>query len=298
MRGAGTSGTVPADGADLYFERRGDGPPLLLIAGGGGDCGYFSALASILAGDYTVLTYDRRGNSRSPLHRAPASIEIAEQSADAVAVLRACGFSSARIFGNSGGATIALDLAARHPEVIEAVVPHEPPVPMVLPDAEDYLRVYDEIDRVLRADGWQAAFRLFHARIGHVPAAHLPATMDVLLNPAAVLQPGPQLDLMQRMSGNWEYMTKFEIQPFIRYLPDLDRIAGSDITIALAAGAHSIALASRADLRHDPFHRPSAVIAERLGAEFAEFPGGHLAPVELPGPFALALRDTFGRLQQ
>jgi len=30
---------VKADGADLYVERRGDGPPLLMIAGGGGDGG-------------------------------------------------------------------------------------------------------------------------------------------------------------------------------------------------------------------------------------------------------------------
>ena len=31
-------------------------------------------------------------------------------------------------------------------------------------------------------------------------------------------------------------------------------------------------------------------------AEFAEFPGGHLAPMELPAPFAAGLRDVFGRL--
>jgi proline iminopeptidase len=52
----------------------------------------------------------------------------------------------------------------------------------------------------------------------------------------------------------------------------------------------------RADLRHDPFHRPCTAIAARLGAEFAEFPGGHLAPMELPAPFAAGLRDVFGRL--
>jgi DNA-binding transcriptional MerR regulator len=54
--------------------------------------------------------------------------------------------------------------------------------------------------------------------------------------------------------------------------------------------------AERADLRHDPFHRPCTAIAARLGAEFAEFPGGHLAPMELPAPFAAGLRDVFGRL--
>ena len=60
---------------------------------------------------------------------------MAEQSADAVAVLQACGFGSGRIFGNSGGATIALDLAAPHPEAVAAVVAHEPPLPAVLPGA-------------------------------------------------------------------------------------------------------------------------------------------------------------------
>jgi hypothetical protein len=68
------------------------------------------------------------------------------------------------------------------------------------------------------------------------------------------------------------------------------------ILAALAAGTDTIALTERADLRHDPFHRPCTAIAARLGAEFAGFPGGHLAPMELPVPFAAALGDVFGRL--
>ena len=68
---------VKADGADLYAERRGDGPPLLIIAGGGGDGGALTTLAGILAASYTVITYDRRGNSRSPLHHDPVKITIA-----------------------------------------------------------------------------------------------------------------------------------------------------------------------------------------------------------------------------
>src|SRR5580704_14309875 len=95
-------GRATSDEADLYYERRGDGPPLLLITGGGGDAGYYSALAGILAGDFTVLTYDRRGNSRSRLPRGPVTITMAGQSADAIAVLRENGFSRAHIFGNSG----------------------------------------------------------------------------------------------------------------------------------------------------------------------------------------------------
>ena len=292
-----SSGTATADGAELYFERRGEGPPLLLIAGGGGDCGAYWPLANELASYYTVLTYDRRGNSRSPLQHAPAEISMAEQSADAVAVLRACGFGSGLIFGNSGGATIALDLAASHAEAVAAVVAHEPPLPRVLPGAGAYLAGYDEIARVLDAEGWQAAFRRFQEWVAHVPADELPTIMTVLLDPARILPPGPHLDLMQRLSGNWEYMTRFEIQPFIHYQPDLDQIAANGSRVALAAGQDTIALAGRDSLGQDPFHRSGLVIAERLGAEFAVFPGGHLAPAEIPGRFAEALRDLLARLR-
>jgi hypothetical protein len=69
-----------------------------------------------------------------------------------------------------------------------------------------------------------------------------------------------------------------------------------EMLAALAAGTDTIALAEGADLRHDPFHRPCTAVAARLGTEFAGFPGGHLAPMELPVPFAAGRRDVCGRL--
>jgi pimeloyl-ACP methyl ester carboxylesterase len=271
-------------GADIYFERRGDGPPLLLIVGGGGDCGYYTGLATLLAGEYTVLTYDRRGNSRSPLHGAPVRIDLAGQSTDAIAVLNENGFSSASVFGNSGGATIALDLAAHHPEAVDSVVSHEPPVPAVLPGAGAYLAIYDDIDRALETGGWREAFTTFQVRVGGAT----PEIMTVLLEPAKAIPPGPALDFMERVSRNWEYMTKYEIRSFIDYRPDLDRIAANRVPVALARGAAT----------PDPVAvRMSEVTAERLGAECAEFPGGHTAPVDMPGQFAPRLRNLLRRLQ-
>ena len=277
-------GFAEADGAGLYFERRGDGPPLLMITGGGGDCAYYSAIAGILATDYTVVTYDRRGNSRSLLRGGPATITMAQQSADAVAALRACGFESAMIFGNSGGATIALDLAATHPQVIQTVVAHEPPVPRVLDHADDYLSIYDEIEAVLHTQGWQAAFTLFQVRIGHLPPDR-PELMTAMVDPAQVLPPGAALDAMKRVSGNWEYMMRYEMRSFIDYVPDLDQIAASGVRVVLAAGAES----------DEPNRRMCTVIAGRLGAEFAEFPGGHTAPMQIPQAFAAKLRSLLAR---
>ena len=60
---------VSVNGAELYHEVRGSGPPVLLIMGATGDGGHFDTLADLLADEFTVITYDRRGNGRSP---APA----------------------------------------------------------------------------------------------------------------------------------------------------------------------------------------------------------------------------------
>ena len=54
------------NGAELYHEVRGDGPPVLLVMGATGDGGHFDALADLLADEFTVISYDRRGNGRSP----------------------------------------------------------------------------------------------------------------------------------------------------------------------------------------------------------------------------------------
>ena len=54
------------NGAELYHEVRGDGPPVLLVTGATGDGGHFDALADMLADEFTVISYDRRGNGRSP----------------------------------------------------------------------------------------------------------------------------------------------------------------------------------------------------------------------------------------
>jgi acetyltransferase/esterase len=274
------SGYAQADGAKLYFERRGRGPPLLMIAGGGGDCGAYDTIANLLSGAYTVITYDRRGNSRSPLLGPPAKIEMAEQSSDAVAVLRANGFERALVFGASGGATIALDIAARHPETVEMVVSHEPPVPRILPDAEEVLAEYEEIGRVLHAKGWQEAFKVFLA-FNRLTPPDSPVALMAVLEPERVLPQGPLLDLMKRQAGNWEYMMKFEVSSFIDYTPDLKRISDNRTKMVMSAGLET---------RGQYFHRASEVIARRLGSQFADFPGGHSGAFEVPQEFSMRLR--------
>ncbi|HEU5003348.1 MAG TPA: alpha/beta hydrolase [Actinomycetota bacterium] len=276
-----------ADGADLYFERRGSGPPLLLIAGGGGDCGVYGPLADLLAADFTVLTYDRRGNSRSPLHYPPRPIQVDEQSGDALVVLQANGFAEASVYGSSGGASITFELVARYPEVVERALIHEPPIPSVLPDGADILAQYAEHDRIREAEGWEAAFRWF-LRINDLVPPNRPEMADYLLAPDRFLPPGRALDAALRMNGNWGYMCAYEVRPCIDYIPDLDRIAAGGTRLAFGCGESTGATF---------FHRAARELARRLSVECFEFPGGHAGFAEVPAAFAATLRACLRTLE-
>jgi pimeloyl-ACP methyl ester carboxylesterase len=63
--------------------------------------------------------------------------------------------------------------------------------------------------------------------------------------------------------------------------------AANRVRITLAHGAQSPGMAE---------FQIGAVLAERLGAGYTKFPGGHTAPLEIPGAFAAALRDVLTRL--
>jgi pimeloyl-ACP methyl ester carboxylesterase len=117
---------VQANGTVLHAETRGHGPAVLLVAGAGGDAAELAGLAAALADAFTVITYDRRGNSRSPRPADWVATSLAEQADDA-ALLAALGHSPAVVVGTSAGGSIALELALRHPTAVRAAIVHEPP---------------------------------------------------------------------------------------------------------------------------------------------------------------------------
>jgi hypothetical protein len=56
-----TTDRVTTEDDKIYYEYRGHGRPLLMIAGGLGDAGVYTFVADILADEFKVITYDRRG---------------------------------------------------------------------------------------------------------------------------------------------------------------------------------------------------------------------------------------------
>jgi len=115
-------GFIKARGSALYYEEQGDGPPILLIPPAGSTASTWGTVAGDLAGAGRVIAYDRRGYSRSG---GEVVRSAAEHALDAAAVLDALQARPTVAVGTSAGATIALDLAVRRPDLVRAVVVHE-----------------------------------------------------------------------------------------------------------------------------------------------------------------------------
>jgi pimeloyl-ACP methyl ester carboxylesterase len=107
--------TARMQGAELYYEMRGHGPPLLAIHGGLGlDHTYMKSTLAPLEQDFSVTYYDQRGNGRSD--RGAATTLTMEQLADdAAALLGHLGHREAVVFGHSYGGFVAQELAIRAP---------------------------------------------------------------------------------------------------------------------------------------------------------------------------------------
>jgi pimeloyl-ACP methyl ester carboxylesterase len=113
----------------LYFEMKGaGGPTVLLIAGTTGDAGHYNRVAARLSQEFTVVTYDRRGNSRSPRPDGWATTTIPEQADDAAHLIESLRIGPAAVFASSLGAIIGLDLMQRYPHLLRGIILHEPPL--------------------------------------------------------------------------------------------------------------------------------------------------------------------------
>jgi len=115
-------GFMEARGHNLYYEDNGQGMPILLIPPAGSTASTWGTLAGNLAGAGRVIAYDRRGYTRSG---GEVVRSAAQHSRDAAAILDALEARQAVVVGTSAGATIALDLAVRRPDLVRAVVIHE-----------------------------------------------------------------------------------------------------------------------------------------------------------------------------
>ena len=115
-----TSGFAASGDVELWFDRRGDGPDVLLIAGLSDPAEAWTAQLTGLADRYHLTAFDNRGAGRSPM--MPEGFTVADMADDAAGLLRALGIGGAHVCGFSGGSATAQELALRHPDLVRSLV--------------------------------------------------------------------------------------------------------------------------------------------------------------------------------
>ena len=255
---------VNVNGAELYFEIRGTGPPVLLIMGATGDGGHFDKLAELLADEFTVISYDRRGNGRSPVPAGWRTTSPQEQADDAADLVDALALGPTAVFGTSSGGNFALWMLTRHPGAVCGVVLHEPGVYALLDNFDEVRSPLQAVVRQSMDEGGPslAVERFWEYIAGDDSWAQLPA------------------DLRERLRGSASTLFDVELGTYERSMPDDQALATIVVPVLLVVSESS----------HDFFVEIAQRLGARIGADVTTTPGGHGAYHDRPHELAEALR--------
>ncbi|MFD5027939.1 alpha/beta fold hydrolase [Streptomyces sp. NPDC058373] len=155
---------VSQDGTPIAYERRGEGPTLVLVGGAMTTGEHAAPLAGLLAGDFAVVTYDRRGRGRSGDTR-PYTVH--REVEDLAKVVGAVG-APAALYGVSSGAALALHAASAGLPVSRIAL-YEPPFTIGEADPSRREAYRSRLVALLAADDRGGAVELFMTHIGLTP---------------------------------------------------------------------------------------------------------------------------------
>lgn len=105
---------------NLYYETRGTGAPLFLIAGLASDSLSWSPIVADLSPHCRVITFDNRGAGRTSPQET--EISIRRISDDCLGLARHLGLASFNLLGHSMGGFVALDCAIRYPQAVGKLI--------------------------------------------------------------------------------------------------------------------------------------------------------------------------------
>jgi pimeloyl-ACP methyl ester carboxylesterase len=259
-----------ANETQLYYELRGDGPPLLLMMGASGDGGVFTRFAELLADEFTVVTYDRRGNGRSPKPARWNATSPEEQADDAAALLAGLGLAPAAIFGTSSAGIFALAALIRHPGSVRGAVLHEPALFALFDDPKVVRSGLTQlVQEDMEAGGPAKAFERF------LRFAAGDANWERL-----------EPDVQARMLASVDTYFGVESGAFDSYLPDAETLASIASPIKLVVSEQS----------HAFFAEAAARLADLLGVDVARTPGTHFPYLDHPQELARTVRPFLRRV--
>lgn len=280
-----TTYTLEVPGAVLTYdvhqpESASDHPPLFVFGSPMGASGFAQLVEQL--DDRVVLTYDPRMAERSRLTEGgEVSVEIHGE--DLHRVVEAAGLGPVDAFGSSGGAQAALPWVVAHPQDVRTLVAHEPPLTLLLPDADVLMKVNADIVETYQQRGFGPALAKFMRLVMHTGEF----TQEYLDQP----DPDPaQYGLPTEDDGSRDDPLLGHNMRMAPYLPDAEALTATGVRIVPAVGADSEGGMPR---------RGGEALAELLGVEPVVFPGDHggftvseWAPGNDPAAFAQKLREV------
>jgi pimeloyl-ACP methyl ester carboxylesterase len=262
-----TTATLDVPDARLYYEVRGAGPLVVLVAAPM-DAMSFAPLADLLATDHTVLTTDPRGINRSSVHDRDQDSTPEMRADDLARLIRHIDAGPAVVLGSSGGAVSALALVQADPELVHTVIAHEPPLQQLVDDSEQLGEATDDIIATYLAGDVRGAWVKFLA----VANIHLP---DEVLEAMIGGERDPQI------VADEHFQHAHMLRPTSRWIPDLATLRSAPTRIVVGIGEQS---------GGQLCERTSEALAAALGIEPTRFPGAHIGFVDDPEAFATRLR--------
>ncbi|GAB1194008.1 hypothetical protein APSETT444_003245 [Aspergillus pseudonomiae] len=262
-----TSLHLDVPGAIIHYIVQGSGPTLLLIPGATGEHTVFEDVAKQLSTYFMVVSYDRRGFSRSYLTAAQDyANRLSTDVDDAKQLIQHVSEKPAFVLGNSSGAIVAIELLIQYPGVVERVFAHEAPLIQFHPEGawwrDFFLKCYDKYV----SSGILLSARLFAEGIasGVEEAAGVAKVFDAREG--------------DFVGGNAMYWYERELRQYPCAVPNMEVLGQRADKLVLAGGRESSETSC-----YLPVNR---VLAKRFRKKILEFPGSHGGYVTHPEEFA------------
>ena len=146
------------NGADIEYEVRGSGAPVVFIHGSVLSDGFVPVIEQTgIAENFQIVQHRRRGYAGSS--RAVAGMTVQGWAGDCIALLNHLGIAAAHVAGHSFGATIALQMAIDAPDRVRKLALLEPPLLSLVPSGRQFTEwaasvreIYDSGDKTAAMD--------------------------------------------------------------------------------------------------------------------------------------------------
>ncbi len=122
--GKDTNGSyVKVDGAELWYQIKGKGEPVVIIPGGPGDSHlYLTPWFDTLANNFKLVYYDAFGRGKSARAKNPDEYSFMRDVKDLEGLRKALGFKKWSVIGHSYGGMVAQEYALKYPNSVDKLI--------------------------------------------------------------------------------------------------------------------------------------------------------------------------------